>query len=77
MQRSNLSRQSRNAAIRPPKAGNLGLHVDDPARVHFWVKRKQPRVSIPEGMSQFETEPDTFEELGAAVAATRAKRAQT
>ena len=44
--------------------------------VHVWVKRKQSWVSIPDGVSRFEAEPGTFQELVAAVAATRAKRAQ-
>jgi hypothetical protein len=43
---------------------------------HTWVKRKQPWVLIPEGVSQFETEPQSLQEAIAAITATRTKRAQ-
>ena len=43
---------------------------------HAWVKRKQPWVLIPEGVTQFETEPQSLQEVIAAVTATRTKRAQ-
>lgn len=42
---------------------------------HAWVKRKQAWLEIPEGVSQFETEPQSLQEVIAAVTATRTKRA--
>ena len=42
---------------------------------HTWVKRKLPWVRIPEGVSTFETEPGSVEEVMAAVRATRSRRA--
>ena len=43
---------------------------------HTWVKRKQPWVQIPDGVSQFDTQPATVQEVIAAVVATRKNRAQ-
>ena len=43
---------------------------------HAWVKRKQPWVHIPEGVSRFDTEPQSPQEAIAAVTATRTRRAQ-
>jgi hypothetical protein len=42
---------------------------------HTWVKRKLPWVQIPEGVSKFDTEPGSVEEVMAAVRATRSRRA--
>jgi len=43
---------------------------------HTWVKRKHAWLQIPDGVSQFETEPQSMQEVIAAVTATRIKRAQ-
>lgn len=42
---------------------------------HTWVKRKLRWVQIPEGVSLFDTEPRSVEEVMAAVRATRSRRA--
>jgi hypothetical protein len=41
---------------------------------HVWVKRKQPWVQIPDGVSQFDGQPASVQEIVAAVQSTRRRR---